>query len=235
MTLGLEFELRCGKDNPTNYSKLLIHRAFQHRLAINLHILIYPTQQTTEGDDGEVEASPEVHFEPVVKLEQLEEVKTFEEDEDVLFKIRAKLFRFDKPNNEWKERGTGDVKLLQHKETKKIRVLMRRDKTHKICANHYVSQEMKLSPNVGSDRSWVYSVASDFAEGEARPELLAIRFGNSENAEKFKEEFIKAQKLNLALENAELVAEGKEPKVAPAADSSDDEDDEDDDEEETDL
>lgn len=49
---------------------------------------------------------------------------------------RAKLFRFDKSGNEWKERGTGDVRLLQHTETKKIRLLMRRDKTLKICANH---------------------------------------------------------------------------------------------------
>ena len=38
---------------------------------------------------------------------------------------------------EWKERGTGEIKLLKHKETGKIRVLMRRDKTLKICANHY--------------------------------------------------------------------------------------------------
>ncbi|KAJ3021717.1 UNVERIFIED_CONTAM: Ran GTPase-binding protein yrb1 [Siphonaria sp. JEL0065] len=194
-----------------------------------------PVEQTpaADGEDGEVEASPEVHFEPIVKLEEVE-VKTFEEDEDVLFKIRAKLFRFDKPNNEWKERGTGDVKLLQHKESKKIRVLMRRDKTLKICANHFITQEMKLSPNVGSDRSWVYSAAADFAEGEARQELLAIRFGNSDNAEKFKEEFIKAQAKNLELENAELVAAGKEPRAAAsaaAADSSDD----DEDEEETDL
>ena len=49
---------------------------------------------------------------------------------------RAKMFRFDKGANEWKERGTGDVKILQHKETKKVRVLMRRDKTMKVCANH---------------------------------------------------------------------------------------------------
>ena len=34
----------------------------------------------------EVEASPDVHFEPVVKLEAVE-VKTFEEDENVLFKM----------------------------------------------------------------------------------------------------------------------------------------------------
>lgn len=50
---------------------------------------------------------------------------------------RAKLFKFDRDAREWKERGTGDVKLLQHKESKKIRLVMRRDKTHKVCANHY--------------------------------------------------------------------------------------------------
>lgn len=52
---------------------------------------------------------------------------------------RAKLFRFASENDlpEWKERGTGDVKLLKHKEKGTIRLLMRRDKTLKICANHY--------------------------------------------------------------------------------------------------
>ena len=49
---------------------------------------------------------------------------------------RAKLFRFDSSSSEWKERGTGDVRLLQHKETKKVRLVMRRDKTLKVCANH---------------------------------------------------------------------------------------------------
>lgn len=116
-----------------------------------------------------------------MKLEQLDEIKTFEEDEEVEFKMRAKLFRFDKPAGEWKERGTGDVRLLKHKETGKIRLLMRRDKTHKICANHYVAPELSLTMNVGSDRSWVWHVPADFAEGEARPELLAIRFANSES------------------------------------------------------
>lgn len=44
-----------------------------------------------------------------------------------------------------------------------------------------VSSEMKLSPNVGSDRSWVWNVAADYAEGEPTNETLAIRFGNSES------------------------------------------------------
>jgi len=50
---------------------------------------------------------------------------------------RAKLFRFDSASSEWKERGTGDVRLLSHKESKKVRLVMRRDKTLKVCANHF--------------------------------------------------------------------------------------------------
>ena len=73
----------------------------------------------------------------MIKLEHKVEVKTNEEDEDVQFKIRAKLFRFDKESKGWKERGTGDVRILKHKETKKVRLVMRRDKTLKVCANHY--------------------------------------------------------------------------------------------------
>jgi len=70
-------------------------------------------------EEEDVVPSPDIHFEPLVKLDEVE-VKTLEEDEDVLFKMRAKLFRFDKPLKEWKERGTGDVRFLQHKESKKI-------------------------------------------------------------------------------------------------------------------
>lgn len=60
-------------------------------------------------------------------------VTTGEESEDVLQKFRAKLYRW--VNNEWKERGVGDFKLLQHKTSKVIRAVMRQDKTSKVVAN----------------------------------------------------------------------------------------------------
>ncbi len=47
---------------------------------------------------------------------------------------------------------------------------------------------MSLAPNVGSDRSWVYTTLADSSEGEPTAELLAVRFANSENAKKFKDE-----------------------------------------------
>lgn len=65
------------------------------------------------------------------------ETKTHEEAENQTFKMRAKLFKFDRDTREWKERGTGDVRLLNHKENHKTRLVMRRDKTLKVCANHY--------------------------------------------------------------------------------------------------
>lgn len=152
-------------------------------------------------------------FEPVIRLTEQVDSKTHEEDEEVVFKMRAKLFRFIKTDLEWKERGTGDVKLLKHKQSGKIRVLMRRDKTLKVCANHAITADIKLSPNVGSDRSWVYNVAADYAEGEASAETLAIRFGNAENANLFKDAFESAQSSNSKLGGS--TETDSEPAAAP--------------------
>ncbi|CAO1613016.1 unnamed protein product [Sympodiomycopsis kandeliae] len=145
---------------------------------------------------GEEEEQSTAQFEPVVQLSEADKVatKTHEEDEEVTFKMRAKLFRFESESSEWKERGTGDVRLLKHKESSKTRLVMRRDKTLKVCANHYVLPSLKLSPNVGSERSWVYSVAADVSDGEPTAETLAIRFANAENANQFKAAFESAQK-----------------------------------------
>merc|ERR1711977_531229 len=55
--------------------------------------------------------SEDVHFEPVIRLTEKVDVKTNEELEEQTFKMRAKLFKFVRESNEWKERGTGDVRL----------------------------------------------------------------------------------------------------------------------------
>ncbi|KAJ5620107.1 hypothetical protein N7510_004091 [Penicillium lagena] len=159
-------------------------------------------QKATEEEDDAPE-SPEVHFEPVIRLTETVETKTNEELEEQVFKMRAKLFKFDRESKEWKERGTGDVRLLKHKENQKTRLVMRRDKTLKVCANHYVVPDMKLSPNVGSDRSWVWNATADVSEGEPEAQTLAIRFANSENANLFKDAFEKAQQENEKLFSAE--------------------------------
>ncbi|KAF6008605.1 Ran GTPase-binding protein yrb1 [Brettanomyces bruxellensis] len=146
-------------------------------------------EKSAEGeDDG-------IHFEPLVHLDKVE-VKNNEEDEDVVFKIRAKMYRFAPETKEWKERGTGEVRFLKHKKIGKTRLIMRRDKTFKVCANHYLAPEYQLKANIGSEKSWVYTCTGDVSDGKPEVQTFAIRFGSKEKAQNFKEEFEKAQKEN---------------------------------------
>ncbi|KAL0394192.1 UNVERIFIED_CONTAM: Ran-binding protein 1c [Sesamum latifolium] len=97
-----------------------------------------------------------------------------------------KLYRFDKEGNQWKERGVGTVKLLKHKETGKVRLVMRQNKTLKICANHLVLPTMTVQEHQGNDKSCVWH-AADFADGELKEETFCIRFASVENCKAFKD------------------------------------------------
>jgi len=128
---------------------------------------------------------------PIVKLEEVV-ISTGEENEDVLLDIKAKLYRFDKEGTQWKERGVGQVKLLEHKQTNKVRLLMRQSRTLKICANHMVLASTTLQEHAGSDKSWVWH-APDYSDGTLKEELFCMRFGSIESAHKFKDAFEAAQ------------------------------------------
>ena len=152
--------------------------------------------QSTEDDAG----TPEVdhdgpNFESIILLPDKIDVKTGEEDEEVMFSHRAKLYRFLADGKQWKERGVGDIKLLRNRQSGKMRVLMRRDQVLKICANHQITIDMKLQPNAGSDRSWVWSTSADFSEQECKAEQLAVRFKSEDIAKQFKEKFEECQEL----------------------------------------
>ena len=73
-------------------------------------------------------------------LKQHEKVLSGDEKNKIPDRLRrcrkAKLYRFEQENNQWKERGIGQAKFLQNKENKMIRFLMRQEKTLKIRANH---------------------------------------------------------------------------------------------------
>lgn len=90
------------------------------------------------------------------------EVKSGEEDEEILFKERAKLYRWDRDATQWKERGVGEIKILFHTQKKYYRVLMRRDQVLKVCANHVITKEMNLVPSDTSNNALIWT-ATDYA------------------------------------------------------------------------
>ena len=162
---------------------------------------------TEEGDNGEYfNPEEEVKINPSDNCNLAKvEIKTGEEDEDLIFKYRGKLFRFR--DGEWKERGTGDLKLLRHKTNKKIRFILRQDKTLKIVANFIISEKplCELKPHQGSEKMFNF-MAYDCSE-EPVVEKFVLKLGNAEKAKTFKKNFEDAQTFN------QMVKEGKEKEL----------------------
>ena len=154
---------------------------------------------TTESPEkcvkGDEDGSYDPFYPPIVSL-PLVEVKPGEEGEVEVFKRRAKLYRLvsmyyfpvihPQSSNvyryaiecnppEWKERGTGDVRIMKKEEGQSARILMRREKTLKVCANHHITPWMDMRPNCGNKKAWVWKTQADFADEEPKQEVM-LRF-----------------------------------------------------------
>ncbi|KAF6738673.1 E3 SUMO-protein ligase RanBP2 [Oryzias melastigma] len=151
-----------------------------------------------QEDDGmyKTEENDDIQFEPVVQMPDKVDVITGEEDEQVLYSQRVKLFRFDTSSSQWKERGVGVLKFLKNSVNGRLRVLMRREQVLKVCANHWITTTMNLKPLAGSDKAWMW-MANDFSDGDAKLEQLAVKFKTPELAEEFKAKFEECQRLLL--------------------------------------
>lgn len=75
--------------------------------------------EDVSDDENVEEEENNTYFTPVIPLPDKIEVKSGEEDEDVLYTHRAKLYRFRE--KEWRERGLGDIKILRHRQSGKLR------------------------------------------------------------------------------------------------------------------
>lgn len=84
-----------------------------------------PSEEVKYGDEEESKG----------KLENKANLATGTENEDLIYIHKAKIYRFR--DSKWKERGNGYVKMLRNKDSKKIRLLQRAEKTKKVTVNFY--------------------------------------------------------------------------------------------------
>lgn len=172
---------------------LQIEKSLSHSFTSNV-----PSEEKSDFDKSNTsvnsveEVDPCPDFKPIIPLPEEVPINTGEENEKVLFCGRAKLFRY--VNKEWRERGLGDIKILHNPESNKVRILMRRDQVHKICANHFITKDMTLSPLASSDKAFVWA-ANDYADEEVVLEKLCVKFKTPEEAKQFSDAFDSAIKL----------------------------------------
>jgi len=134
-----------------------------------------------------------------------------------VYKERARLYIYDESllnkgtgNKTWNERGVGEMKLLKHKETSKIRLLMRVDKTLKIITNHHVDHQIVLTEMPSTDRAWMWATPHDFSEPDEglQARTFAAKFKTPEVAKEFHEAFSLAKENNRKIAAGEDSAEG---------------------------
>jgi Ran-binding protein 1 len=144
------------------------------------------------------------------------EQKDPDENEDKLFGDKALLYRFDKSSNDWKERGSGFMKILKSRENGRCRILMRRFQTFRVCANHFILPFMELKPHSGSERAFIWQ-ATDFADGQESREVLSVKFKNAEVAQEFKKAFDQAKQCNKEILDSAESGKTESPAAAEAA------------------
>ncbi|KJH42569.1 RanBP1 domain protein [Dictyocaulus viviparus] len=149
-------------------------------------------------EDGEhdnlEEFEPQIDFKPVCPLPELVKIVTGEENEKVLFEENCKLYRYADDTNEWKERGTGIMKVLEDVTNRKCRIVMRRAQVHKVCANHQLLPGMTIQAMPRQEKAMMW-YCEDFSEEQKSHEKLSARFASVEVANKFKEIFENAVKI----------------------------------------
>lgn len=112
-----------------------------------------------------------------------------EEDEDVLFAVKAKAMIFESSDKGWVTRGVGRLRVLKHRDTAKTRVLMKQDPSGKIILNaallgtmkyeHIQNKSVKLgvATDVGKLVTWLIRTGKD----EDAVELARILEENKSN------------------------------------------------------
>ena len=101
-----------------------------------------------------------------------------EEDEDVLFEVKAKALSFDYEKKTWVGRGIGLFRILKHRETRKTRMLLRQEIVGKILLNSALLSAMKYEH--ASNKSVKLAVAED----NGKLATWMIRVGKDEDAQK---------------------------------------------------
>ena len=84
-------------------------------------------------------------------------VKSGEEGLECILKLRIKLYRWR--DEQWKERGVGNCKLMRHKNKRQIRMVMRQEKTLKPVANFILQEDplCTLTAMANNEKAWVWS------------------------------------------------------------------------------
>ena len=125
-------------------------------------------------------------------------IESKEADEEVVFCAKSKLYRWT--DDQWKERGVGELKIIKNKHSLIYRCFLRQEQTMKLrCMFDILGQKSWLPEKLmTSEKSWFWSCI-DHSDPKSKLEKFCARFKTVEEYEKFQKEFLNAHEHNTKL------------------------------------
>lgn len=99
-----------------------------------------------------------------------------EENEDILFEVRAKALMYDSEKKEWPIQGLGPLRVLKDRKTEKTRILLRQDPSGRIVLNAALMSAMSY------DYSKPKGVKMGVATDEGKLNTWMIKVGKDDDA-----------------------------------------------------
>ncbi|CUE94984.1 Ran-binding protein, putative [Bodo saltans] len=110
-----------------------------------------------------------------------------EEEYEPIWKERAKISRFDEGENQWKERGNGDAKVLRKKsDSTRHLFVLRREGTGKLGAQHDLVDGMTIKRHPQNDKFLIWTAPKDYSDDdEGFEETFLLRCPSKDVADSF--------------------------------------------------
>ncbi|KAK2142023.1 hypothetical protein LSH36_1004g00006, partial [Paralvinella palmiformis] len=113
----------------------------------------------------------------------------FEQGNEKLFGEQGKLYVNNSESKEWKERGIGEIQILKDNTKATYRILMLREQSQKVCADHCLTKNMKLLRMDGNKKSWCWFAEDFMNESELCIKQFSVRFKTEEVSSNFRKVF----------------------------------------------
>jgi len=99
-----------------------------------------------------------------------------EENEDTIYTVRAKAFKFDSEKKGWVVQGLGPLRVLKHRETGITRILLRHDPSGRVIINTRLSKDLKY------DKSQPKTVGVPIVDETGKPTTWMLKIGSDDDA-----------------------------------------------------
>jgi len=132
--------------SPSGFSPSAIPSSFHSTSIFGKDIAAPKPREGVEEDGDDALPEEEVPIEPIAGKKMVEvNVTTGEEDEETLFKVTAKLYSFEVKTRDWKQRGSGQLKVNQSKTNpSQARLIMRDQGGKQLRLNIAIFPAMKV-------------------------------------------------------------------------------------------